>query len=568
MGLGICLSMMIMVLGYSFSKGIILNVVNKLVDANVVGHIWVIRIEKVGTSTSNIIRDRDELIRKIKENLPIVKDVREALSATTFAVGNGNGGMVDLTGIGDSFESIASELTLVDGDMAQLEDDTIENPLILEYHSAEMLNIKPGDIIRVRMNTIYGQVQTARLTLVATVESKNLIIGNAIQGLIPIGNLKAILGYSPKEANSLNVVLKNLDETSRIDVYADQLHDMLQPEPVSIAGEFGAGERQASGVMVGLLSDKASASLCGRNIQVASGNMEDFQGHTKTALIGKSLAEALQLLPGMDLEFSYLPRFEKDAVELKFKVSAIIEDTVASFSDNFIFINEKDFYNTWSNHLPLKAQGSDSEFIFGAENPLLPAFTHEWKLEERSHTRDELEKMGKRIMNDSSPTPVLVMGGLREATVGLFQLESSINAACMVVMIVVFAIILVGVVNSVRMNIRERTRETGTVRALGMQKKMVTRILISEICILSIFSVLVGIFLSHVAMNLLSMMTFPIADNQISFFLKNGHLQFMPPVRPIVINAILLVIVTTFTAWFPSRKAAKMKVADALEHFE
>ena len=47
------------------------------------------------------------------------------------------------------------------------------------------------------------------------------------------------------------------------------------------------------------------------------------------------------------------------------------------------------------------------------------------------------------------------------------------------------------------MNIRERIREIGTVRAVGMQQRMVIQTLVTEVCLLWFFSVLLGIFLAY-----------------------------------------------------------------------
>ena len=46
MGLGICLGVMIMIIGFSFSKGLSLNVVKQGVEANLFGHFMVNMVDK------------------------------------------------------------------------------------------------------------------------------------------------------------------------------------------------------------------------------------------------------------------------------------------------------------------------------------------------------------------------------------------------------------------------------------------------------------------------------------------------------------------------------------------
>ena len=64
--------------------------------------------------------------------------------------------------------------------------------------------------------------------------------------------------------------------------------------------------------------------------------------------------------------------------------------------------------------------------------------------------------------------------------------------------------ILIGVVNTMRMSIRERTREIGTTRAIGMQRNDVRSVFVMEIVILSVFACVAGILLAYGLMALLA----------------------------------------------------------------
>ena len=261
MGLGICLGVMIMIIGYSFSKGISLNVVNQGVEANLFGHFMVNMVEKNGQADRAIIRDRDKIVTTIKERLENIGDVREALSARVFAVGNRQGRILSLTGFAEPYEKMLKGLTLLEGDFAGFKNGEVENPLILARHLAESMNVRVGDNVRIRLNTIYGQIQTARLNLIAIVEIENPLMNAAIPGALPLKALKEILGYQPYEAGSLNIVFNKLDKTSDIITYADDLHERLLPEPISINGTFYVDEISVNGVMTGIQSNKAALDL-------------------------------------------------------------------------------------------------------------------------------------------------------------------------------------------------------------------------------------------------------------------------------------------------------------------
>ena len=62
----------------------------------------------------------------------------------------------------------------------------------------------------------------------------------------------------------------------------------------------------------------------------------------------------------------------------------------------------------------------------------------------------------------------------------VLKLEQVLNLITIIAVLILFFIILIGVVNTLRMTIRERTREIGTIRAIGMQKKDVRNVFILE----------------------------------------------------------------------------------------
>ena len=135
-------------------------------------------------------------------------------------------------------------------------------------------------------------------------------------------------------------------------------------------------------------------------------------------------------------------------------------------------------------------------------------------------------------------------------------------------MLIIFSITLMGLLNTIRMNIRERTQEIGTVRAVGMQKRMVVLTLVTEIGLLAVFAALFGIILSNITMDLLSMITFHPTDINFTIMLDNGHLKFIPTIKTYATNIFIIILLTILAAWLPSRKAVKKSVAEALGHYE
>ena len=350
LGMGIGLGIAVLIVGFAFSKGISRNVIDKVIESNLFGHLGVNVTEKKGESSRQIIRDKDEMIALIKARLNNVKDVREVLYAGVLAIGNGQLGMLTITGIDLSSPYMLNVCKLIKGNFDDFVSGEIENPLILEYHRAKALNVNVGDMVRIRTRTLYGQVQTAQLMLVAIFEFEAPIIADYIQGGLPLSALKAIRGYQSQETSYLNVVMEKKDDISSILGYADLLHQALTPRPIGISGTFNREGHSQHGVIAGIQSDKYSLEELKQYITVFKADMDAFYGEQGTILIGKSLAKVLQVEPGMEIFFSYVPKFEKATIQSAFKVVALIDDVEDEYS-NVAFINQKDFYNIYLTRL-------------------------------------------------------------------------------------------------------------------------------------------------------------------------------------------------------------------------
>jgi putative ABC transport system permease protein len=148
------------------------------------------------------------------------------------------------------------------------------------------------------------------------------------------------------------------------------------------------------------------------------------------------------------------------------------------------------------------------------------------------------------------------------------NLEVALNLITLGAVMVLFFIILIGVVNTLRMTIRERTREIGTIRAIGMQKKDVRNTFLLETFFLTLFSIIAGILAAFAAMAGFSLIKINVQDNPIGMLLVNGHLNFVPTVIGTVSYTLLILAIAVVTAYFPAQRAANMSAASALRHYE
>ncbi len=143
------------------------------------------------------------------------------------------------------------------------------------------------------------------------------------------------------------------------------------------------------------------------------------------------------------------------------------------------------------------------------------------------------------------------------------QLSMTLTIVSMVILLILILITMVGVINTFRMIMYERLNEIGTMRAVGMQRKMVKNLFLTEAFFLAAAGYIGGLILAVIASFLLGFFSIPL-ENPFSLFTQAGRLTFPFPAGNLAGNFILISVLTVLAAYFPARKAARLQPADAL----
>ena len=127
------------------------------------------------------------------------------------------------------------------------------------------------------------------------------------------------------------------------------------------------------------------------------------------------------------------------------------------------------------------------------------------------------------------------------------------------------AIVLFTVGNTMSMAVVERTVEIGTLRAIGLRHAGIRRLFVTEGVLLGLLGAVIGV-------------TCAIG---LAYLINHSGITWTPPgrvdpmplalavwgeTRMIIGCAIGLVLVATLSAWWPARSAARMQIVDALRH--
>lgn len=137
-----------------------------------------------------------------------------------------------------------------------------------------------------------------------------------------------------------------------------------------------------------------------------------------------------------------------------------------------------------------------------------------------------------------------------------------LDAIALGIFVIVLLITGVGILNTFRMVIIERTREIGTMRAFGMQRSTVRSIFLWEAAIISLGGGAAGLVLAGIVAAVLSRFTW--SSPGLEFFLDNGHITFAVTPSSLILNVAILLAISLLSALLPANAAAKLEPAKAL----
>jgi putative ABC transport system permease protein len=131
--------------------------------------------------------------------------------------------------------------------------------------------------------------------------------------------------------------------------------------------------------------------------------------------------------------------------------------------------------------------------------------------------------------------------------------------------VAVLAVIIVGgIVNAMWMSVRERTKEIGTMRAIGAQKSFIVQLFVYESIMLGVLASLVGVFVGALMLFILNALELPITNDGARLFLMANTLKFNVHPGQILTTMVLFGCITGIAALYPALKAARLRPVEAL----
>ena len=192
--------------------------------------------------------------------------------------------------------------------------------------------------------------------------------------------------------------------------------------------------------------------------------------------------------------------------------------------------------------------------------------------------RDKIEKAGYRMM-DRVPQPfwrkfetvrredwtgqkIDITTWSDEMAFMRYTLDT-VQVLTFIVISVLVIIIIIGVMNTLWMAIRERTKEIGTLRAIGMQKSYVLSMFVTEMAVLAFSSTAIGALAATMlcwAVNLAHIAV----PKAFAVFLMSPTLVLAPDFAIALQSLLAIATVTTLGALFPAYRATKLQPVTAM----
>jgi ABC-type lipoprotein release transport system permease subunit len=135
-----------------------------------------------------------------------------------------------------------------------------------------------------------------------------------------------------------------------------------------------------------------------------------------------------------------------------------------------------------------------------------------------------------------------------------------------VLIVILVAIIIIGIMNTMWIAIRERTREIGTLRAIGMHRREVLWMFLLESLMLGLLATIVGVLMGAAVAAGLNAAHVPVPTG-LQFFLMSPHLHLAVHGSLMVRAIVIITFVTGAAAFYPSLKAARLRPVVAMSHF-
>jgi putative ABC transport system permease protein len=150
----------------------------------------------------------------------------------------------------------------------------------------------------------------------------------------------------------------------------------------------------------------------------------------------------------------------------------------------------------------------------------------------------------------------------------LTQIITGLRAVSFFLVLLLAVVIVIGITNTMTIAVRERTREIGTLRAIGMQRGRVLSLFMLEATLLGIFAAGAGGAAGALVSTLIDAAAIQLDVDAIRVVLLSDKLHLVPRLVDVVAAVLTLTAVSAVAAFLPSLRAARITPVTAMQSAE
>jgi ABC-type lipoprotein release transport system permease subunit len=300
-------------------------------------------------------------------------------------------------------------------------------------------------------------------------------------------------------------------------------------------------------------------------IQVQQGKLDDLR-QPNTLLLFEEQAKRLEVTVGDTVTLSApTMRGTSNTVDVRVAVIAANVGMLSSFNVYVPNVTLRGLYQ-------LRADATGALMLYLKDLSAIPAV--------QARLTKRLPELGYKVL-DHNPQPFFAKFEVvnREAWTGqrlditnweeevsfINWTVKALDALTGLLVFVLLIIIAVGIMNTMWIAIRERTREIGTLRAIGMQRGWVLLMFLIEALLLGLLGTLSGAAVGLLVCLAVNGAGIAVPE-VVRVFIMSDTLELVVHAGSVVGAMVFITLCTTFISLIPSFLAARMKPVTAMHH--
>ena len=144
------------------------------------------------------------------------------------------------------------------------------------------------------------------------------------------------------------------------------------------------------------------------------------------------------------------------------------------------------------------------------------------------------------------------------------QIASGLQAFIYLATALIFLVVALIFMNTLIINVTERTAEIGTMSAMGAEASFIRRMFLAETLILNIASAAVGMIAAGVVLIALGKKGIALPEIVSQFLIGGGSLKLYPSVGPFVTGLLVVIVVSVLATLYPVRVATAITPLKAM----